>query len=91
MTMFERKLLLNNKKIILTRSFDNISQVKHLLESQGATTYDLPALSIQYPDDLSPLDDALYEINNFHWIIFSSIIFIVIFIIPYSNNWYQFR
>ena len=70
--MFERKLLLNNKKIILTRSLDNISQVKHLFESQGATTYDLPALSIQYPDDLSPLDDALYEINNFHWIIFSS-------------------
>ena len=32
----------------------------------------MPAISIGDPDDLNPLDEALNQINDFHWIIFSS-------------------
>ena len=65
-------LRLDSKNLILTRSFDQISEVRNLFQEQGANIFELPSLMIQYPDDLVPLDDALNEINNFHWIIFSS-------------------
>ena len=63
---------LDQKNIVITRSLDQISEVKNLFQNKGATIFDLPAITIDYPDDLGPLDDALLEINNFHWIIFSS-------------------
>ena len=70
--MSNSKLILNKKNILLTTSVDKISEVKSLFAKAGFTIYELPALIIQYPDNLDPLDDALLEINNFHWIIFSS-------------------
>ena len=63
---------LNNKHIILTRSLDQMSDAKSLFVKNGAIIFDLPALSINYPNDVRPLDEALLEIENFHWIIFSS-------------------
>ena len=66
------ELPLYNRSIVITRSKDQISTVKSLFQNQGAKIFDLPALVIQYPDNLKPLDDALKEINEFHWIIFTS-------------------
>ena len=60
------------KNIVITRSKENISKVKKIFEEKGATIFDLPALIIEYPDNLDPLDNALKEIHQFHWIIFSS-------------------
>ena len=70
MPQFE--LPLDKKKIIITRSKEKISDVKKLFINKGAQIFDFPAINIGYPDDLNPLDDALSEINDFHWIIFSS-------------------
>ena len=70
--MTNSKLLLNKKNILLTTSVDKISEVKSLFEKAGFSIFELPALIIQYPDNLDPLDDAMLEIKNFHWIIFSS-------------------
>ena len=61
-----------HKNIVITRSKDQISVVKNLFQSKGAKIFDFPALIIEYPDNLDPLDDALKEINEFHWIIFTS-------------------
>ena len=66
------ELSLDKRNIIITRSKDGISDVKKLFINKGAKIYDLPAISIGFPDDLNPLDEALNEINDFHWIIFSS-------------------
>ena len=66
------ELPLHQKNIIITRSKDKISDVKQLFTNKGAQIFDLPAIDVGYPDDLNPLDDALSEINDFHWIIFSS-------------------
>ena len=63
---------LMNKNIVLTRSQDQMLNAKNLFQRKGAKIFDLPALIIQYPDNLEPLDDALKEINKFHWIIFTS-------------------
>ena len=65
-------LPLAQRNIIITRSKEGISDIKKLFTNKGANIYDLPAISIGDPDDLQPLDEALNEINDFHWIIFSS-------------------
>ena len=66
------ELPLANRNIIITRSKEGISDIRKLFTNKGANIYDLPAISIGDPDDLQPLDEALNEINDFHWIIFSS-------------------
>ena len=65
-------LPLDKKNIVITRARDKISDVRDLFSKQGAKIFDLPALIIDYPDDLRPLDNILIDINKFHWIIFSS-------------------
>jgi len=65
-------LPLYKRNIIITRSKDGISDIKKLFINKGAKIYDFPAISIGDPDDLNPLDEALNQINDFHWIIFSS-------------------
>ena len=66
------ELPLNQKNIIITRAKDKISDIKKLFTNKGAKIFDFPAIDVGYPDDLNPLDEALKDINNFHWIIFSS-------------------
>ena len=46
--------------------------IQKIFTNKGANVYDFPAISIGDPDDLNPLDEALNQINDFHWIIFSS-------------------
>ena len=70
--MKEVKLPLKNKNIIITRAKDQVSEVKKMFQQEGAIIYDLPALIIDYPKDIKPLDNALEGINDFHWVIFSS-------------------
>tara|TARA_B100000945_G_scaffold41562_1_gene28071 strand:+ start:152 stop:949 length:798 start_codon:yes stop_codon:yes gene_type:complete len=65
-------LPLDQRNIIFTRSKEGISDIKKLFINKGARIYDFPAIRIGNPDDLNPLDEALNEINDFHWIIFSS-------------------
>tara|TARA_Y100000589_G_scaffold274741_1_gene268624 strand:- start:2185 stop:2976 length:792 start_codon:yes stop_codon:yes gene_type:complete len=65
-------LPLNKKNIVITRSKDKISDVKNMFTKKGARIFDLPALIIDYPDDLNTLDNILLNINKFNWIIFSS-------------------
>ena len=65
-------LPLLKKNIVITRSKDKISDVKNLFSKKGAKIFDLPALVIDYPDDLRPLDNILLDINKFQWIVFSS-------------------
>ena len=66
------ELPLHQKNIIITRSIDKISEVRKLFTDKGAEIFDFPAINVGYPDNLNPLDDALNEIEDFHWIIFSS-------------------
>ncbi len=65
-------LPLDQRNIIITRSKEGILDIKKIFTSMGANVYDFPAIMIGDPDDLNPLDEALNQINDFHWIIFSS-------------------
>lgn len=65
-------LPLKGKTIVLTRAQSQQNESRKLFESFGARILDLPALVIGPPLEWGPLDDALDEIEDFHWIIFSS-------------------
>ena len=65
-------LPLDERNIIITRSKEGILEIKKIFTSKGANVFDLPAISIGDPDDLNPLDEALNQINDFHWIIFNT-------------------
>ena len=65
-------LPLRDKTIILTRAPSQQVEARRLFESYGARILDLPSLVIGPPKEWGPLDDALEELEDFHWIIFSS-------------------
>ena len=58
--------------MVVTRAANQQGEAKSLLEAEGARVLDLPALVIGPPDDWGPLDDALDELEDFHWLVFSS-------------------
>jgi len=63
---------LQGRRIGVTRSEQQIGEARRLFEAAGAMVVDLPALAVTPPDDWGPLDDALAELEDFHWIVFSS-------------------
>ncbi len=67
------KSILSGKTLIITRAKNQQSQARKSFEAVGARVLDLPALEIVPPDDWGPLDDALLDLDSFHWIIFSSV------------------
>ncbi len=69
----DSQLALSGKTIVVTRSQDQQAEARSLFEERGAKVLDLPALVIGPPFEWSPLDDALIELDSFHWIIFSSV------------------
>ena len=58
--------------VVITRAREQQSEGRRLLQSLGARVLDLPALEIGPPDSWAPLDDALADLENFHWLIVSS-------------------
>jgi len=61
-----------NRTVVVTRAANQQGEARILLEAEGAHVLDLPALVIGPPDDWGPLDDALDELEDFHWLVFSS-------------------
>jgi len=70
--MMHQEMPLIDKKIIITRSQEQVSEANDIFSRNGAEIFELPALIIGAPDDWGPLDDALKKIYSFDWIIFSS-------------------
>ncbi len=58
--------------LVLTRAETQLGEARRLFEAAGATVLDLPALVIGPPDEWGPLDDALAEMDSFHWLVISS-------------------
>ncbi len=56
----------------VTRAEQQLGEARRLFEQAGARVLDLPALVIGPPDAWGPLDDALAELEEFHWLVVSS-------------------
>jgi uroporphyrinogen-III synthase len=63
---------LSGRMIAITRAEQQAAEARRLLEALGAGVVDIPALVIGPPDDWRPLDEALSDLESFHWIVFSS-------------------
>jgi len=63
---------LKGRRIAVTRAEQQLGAARRLFEQAGAQVFDLPALVIGPPDHWGPLDDALDELEDFHWLIVSS-------------------
>ncbi|MEB3235336.1 MAG: uroporphyrinogen-III synthase [Cyanobacteriota bacterium] len=63
---------LQGRCIGVTRAEAQASEARVLFEQAGARVVDLPALVITPPSDWGPLDDALAELESFHWLVISS-------------------
>ena len=63
---------LHGRTIAVTRAAQQLRAARRLFEAAGAAVVDLPALVIGPPDDWGPRDDALAELDQFHWLVFSS-------------------
>ena len=65
-------LPLHGCRIGVTRAEQQLGAARRLFEQAGAQVVDLPALVVGPPDDWGPLDEALMDLGQFHWLIFSS-------------------
>jgi uroporphyrinogen-III synthase len=63
---------LAGRRVAITRAEQQLGAARSLFEAAGASVVDLPALVVTAPDDWRPLDDALAELEEFHWLICSS-------------------
>ncbi len=63
---------LAGRQVAVTRAETQLGASRQLFEAAGASVVDLPALVVTPPDSWGPLDDALAELEDFHWLVFSS-------------------
>ena len=63
---------LASRTIAVTRAEQQAGEARRLFAAAGARVLDLPALVIGPPETWGPLDDALAELEDFHWLILSS-------------------
>jgi uroporphyrinogen-III synthase len=63
---------LANKTILVTRSLSQSSDFTALLEAQGATVIEMPALEILPPSSWEDLDKAIEQLPSYDWLILTS-------------------
>jgi len=68
---FENKPLWQ-KRILVTRSREQASSLAELLEDHGAQVIQFPTIQIHPPADWADLDQAITELSDYQWIIFTS-------------------
>jgi uroporphyrinogen-III synthase len=64
--------MLTQKTVLVTRSLGQSSEFTTLLQAQGATVIEMPALAIQPPSDWAGLDQAIGQIADYDWLILTS-------------------
>ncbi len=69
---FEKRPLFG-KKIIVTRTREQASQLIAGLEENGADCLECPTIEIKPVDSYEILDAELERLNEYHWILFSSL------------------
>jgi uroporphyrinogen III methyltransferase/synthase len=64
---------LTNKTILVTRDVNQSLELIRKIEDLGGKVVSLPTIYITEPDDWNECDRVMNRINEFHWIIFTSI------------------
>ena len=69
---FENKPLFG-KKIMITRASHQIGSMTRQLEELGAQVIEAPTIEIAPPDDFQPIDESIEQLNEYNWLIFTSV------------------
>lgn len=69
---FERRPLFG-RKIVITRSREQASDLKCKLEELGAACIEFPTIAIAPPPSWEPLDRAINNLSQYDWAIFTSV------------------
>lgn len=69
---FEKRALFG-RRIIVTRTREQASELVAGLEENGASCYECATINIEPVDDYHILDEALERIDEYHWILFTSL------------------
>jgi uroporphyrinogen III methyltransferase/synthase len=68
---FERRPLFG-KRVLVTRPANQAGDLVRRLEQFGAVPLVLPAVEIREPPDWAPVDRALAQLAQYHWLVFTS-------------------
>ena len=66
------QLPLVGSRVVVTRARGQAERLSGALRALGATVIELPTIEICPPDDWSPLDQAIAELEQYDWLIFTS-------------------
>lgn len=69
---FETKPL-SGKRVLVTRSRSQASVLSEKIENLGGEPWEFPTIEITEPDDFGPMDRAISEIEQFDWLILTSV------------------
>lgn len=72
MNWFEQKPLFG-KRIVITRARAQSSDLVSQLNELGAEVIEFPTIRIETPPSWQPLDDAIQNLQNYDWIVFTSV------------------
>ncbi|HEY0738336.1 MAG TPA: uroporphyrinogen-III C-methyltransferase [Herpetosiphonaceae bacterium] len=64
---------LQGKRIIVTRAREQASALSEQLRGAGAEPIEYPVIAFAPPEDWTPLDQALAKLDEYSWIIFTSV------------------
>ena len=64
---------LAGRRIVITRPRDQIGQFRRLLEEAGGEVLEIPTIRIDPPESWGPLDHAISRLDEFQWVIFTSV------------------
>ncbi|MBL0387124.1 uroporphyrinogen-III synthase [Tumebacillus sp. ITR2] len=63
---------LQGKRVVVTRSRAQASELCRRIEDLGGSTYEFPVIRIEWPEDLRPLDAAIHSVETYDWVAFTS-------------------
>ncbi|MFZ0132060.1 MAG: uroporphyrinogen-III C-methyltransferase [Desulfobacterales bacterium] len=72
MTWFDNRPLLG-KRIVVTRARAQASDLVRQLAELGAECLEYPTISVEPPEDWAPLDRAIDRLDQYDWLIFTSV------------------
>lgn len=72
MNWFEQRPLFR-KAIVVTRARAQASDLEQQLQNLGANVLQFPTIRIEEPKSWQPLDQAVRKLNNYDWIVFTSV------------------
>ncbi len=61
------------KRIVITRARSQASDLVSKLSKLGAQCIEIPTIKIAPPEDIKPLKESIENINNYDWLVFTSV------------------